>query len=1051
MNAGRMRYAVVGCHNCSRLWILDEHQRQKTSTCPSCGTTHDARKLRRLKQHEDHAAACELRTRLLAERTGEAEAYAQEDDYATLADRADEYLEAAADRFGEFVDVSTPGADYLEAEAEAYLDRLSDRFSECIDFSRERVLEAEADAVAGTVVEKPDCPPKSTPGTVTLSRQATFDGLSVTVDEETTPGEIWKTIAASPAFEAALSHAVETLVQDVPTRRWGAALYAQGVTALDGAYARIVANLARDDPEHEGIKVATNLTASLGQRGRSPGGFQNPPLESVREGPVAVVEAAETTPTITVVLDDSFRERPATDRQRTCELIAWLARAFDVRLAAGPITLRWLAQTHASDLPGSVREQLRSNRPAGKPVEETVRAAREALDYDGSAVAVLRVLADADSETRTYSALTSALPVTRSTIRNHLSTLRDLGLISESFSIGGETAVELRQAGREYLSTLDAEIGQQKTIGESVRGTGNPSGHPCNHAGKHGETPPPEAAAAAVEDDLGRRTFHQIEYLSRREHAAATATAPSGGVAVTSYPVERRQGRLNGGWSYDSVRDELVVSAEFVNVLPWRVTLARLLTDWRVWEHVLDEDRLEDAVGDLVQEHKDVLRAMRCLGYLPDSIESAEGYRDALQDARERLLELTQDLHHEEYDLPEEEFRGVICREALGLAGTAMHLLDLAGVDVVIEVRLPTYTRDFDTDRRETLLETLTTEATVFSKYGHHVARRHLYEHREAKREQVFNPTVDAENPFGDLIPSYSIVGVFGSKQEPFAAALEDALAAPGDLHDDAPEFAVPVTVTTDTEHNREQTAGAARRVLEAKHLELARETLSVLTAFATTPYDVADALSELSAEEAERDLRVDEVRFALAHLDTGRLLPDAPPTVQAVLSALFGADAPLSRKELADRAGVTTRSVRSHLDVLFGMGIIEEIPEGIRLTLSFHTDEECYVDALPTLVTDDLRFARDAVYETLEQLGVDDPAVWDVWIVESSEVPDVDRLVEQFDWVGWSLPFLRALADQPKRSEEHTRRPTFGANIEQASLQSAVDEASEVNGRAAV
>lgn len=1037
MSSGRARYAVVGCHNCSQLWILDEHEKQKTSTCPSCGTTHRTKKLRRLKQHDDHTAACELRARLLAERAGEGEAYAQEDNYATLAVRADEYLQSTYDRYAELVDTSLPGADYLEAEAEAYLDHLSNRFSEFVDLSQERALEAEADEVAGSVVEEPDQPSGPTPGTVTVSRQATLGGLSVTVDGETTPGEVWQSIATAPVFEAALTHAVETLLEDVPDRRWGAALYNQGVTALDGAYARIVANLARDDPDHEGVELAMNLTTALGQRGRAPGGFQNPPLETVREGPVAVAEAAETTPTVTIVLDDSFRERPTADRQRICELIAWLARAFDVRLAAGPITLRWLAQTHARDLPGSVREQLRSNRQSGGPVEEIVRVAREELDHSGSAVSVLRTIADADSETRTYSALSSVLPISRSTVRNHLSTLRDLHLVSESFRISGETAVELTKAGRAFVDALDAEIGRQQSIQQSVCQTGKSVGHPCSHAGEHEGSPPAEAATTAVDEASSLRRHHDIEYLSRREHAAAATTAPTDGLAVTNYPAQRRQGRLNGGWSYNSVRDELVLSAEFVNVLPWRVTLARLLTDWRLWEHVLDEDRLTDSIGDLVDEHKDILRGMRCLGYLPDNIETVTEYRDVLVDAREGLLEMTQKLYHEEYDLSEEEYRGVICREGLGLAGTAMHLLDLADVDVNIEIRLPTYARDFDDDRQDTLVETIATETTVFSRYGHHVARRHLYECRVEKRQQVFSPTVDAADPFGELIPSYSIVGAFGSKQTEFATALEEALADPDDLHEDAPEFAIPVTVTTDTKHNRELTATAARRVLEAKNIDLTRSALSVLTAFATTPYDVTDALSQLSTESVARDIRIDEVRYALAHLDTNRLLPDATPTVRAALSALLAADVPLSRQELADWADVTTRSLRSHLGTLLGTGLVEETPEGLRLTLSFHTDNERYADILPMLVTDESHFARDAVYEALEHLGVDDPTVWDVWVdLPPSGVPDVDRLVDWFDWVEWLLPVLRVLADQPVHRDERRRRTSFGATVEQASLQ---------------
>jgi biotin operon repressor len=520
---------------------------------------------------------------------------------------------------------------------------------------------------------------------------------------------------------------------------------------------------------------------------------------------------------------------------------------------------------------------------------------------------------------------------------------------------------------------------------------------------------------------------------------------------VTNYPVEPKDDRAEAGWSYNADADRLVVSAEYDNPLQFWVSTARALTDWRTFEHVLDEDRLTEAngVGEFITDAKGYLRGTRCLGYLPDSVEDGVDYADALQEARDDLLELTRDLRNDEFEMDESEFRGVITREALGLAGTMTHVLDLAGVDVVREVRLPEFSRNFDADRQETLLESLAIGTAIASRYGHHVAYRQLFETREEKRRQALTPTVDATDPLGEHIGSWSIVGNFGNRAKQFADALRDRLSEPADLVDDAPEFAVPVDVVD--EPDRAAYARVARRVLGGKRLRLTRETLSVLEAFATTPYDVADALHELGREGQRRDLRVSEVRYALAYLDADRLLRDATPTVRALVKALLDADRPLSQQALAERAGVSRTSAWRHLETVQALGLVEETPEGYRLRLAFHTDEERHADVLPWFVTDELAAARDVVYGALETLDVDDPDVWDVWIdLPADGVPDVSRLESRLPWVGWALPLLRALTAETETetstdadADAPASTPVqFGAEIEQASLTTGRQEA---------
>jgi len=94
-------YAVVGCTNCSMLWLLSDPRDSKTAQCPRCGKTHQTTKLKRLFESDDRSAAQQARSALLAKQQDASDAFADVDHVADLeAQAADpavddrEYLEA---------------------------------------------------------------------------------------------------------------------------------------------------------------------------------------------------------------------------------------------------------------------------------------------------------------------------------------------------------------------------------------------------------------------------------------------------------------------------------------------------------------------------------------------------------------------------------------------------------------------------------------------------------------------------------------------------------------------------------------------------------------------------------------------------------------------------------------------------------------------------------------------------------------------------------------------------------------------------------------------
>ncbi|MFC7153926.1 DUF5817 family protein [Halomarina halobia] len=68
-------YTVVGCPDCSALKIVEG--RPETTRCPRCRRTTTFSKLRALYRSDDLDAAREIRARLLAERSGHADSYAE--------------------------------------------------------------------------------------------------------------------------------------------------------------------------------------------------------------------------------------------------------------------------------------------------------------------------------------------------------------------------------------------------------------------------------------------------------------------------------------------------------------------------------------------------------------------------------------------------------------------------------------------------------------------------------------------------------------------------------------------------------------------------------------------------------------------------------------------------------------------------------------------------------------------------------------------------------------------------------------------------------------
>ncbi|ELY55603.1 hypothetical protein C491_15582 [Natronococcus amylolyticus DSM 10524] len=194
---------------------------------------------------------------------------------------------------------------------------------------------------------------------------------------------------------------------------------------------------------------------------------------------------------------------------------------------------------------------------------------------------------------------------------------------------------------------------------------------------------------------------------------------------------------------------------------------------------------------------------------------------------------------------------------------------------------------------------------------------------------------------------------------------FKHSLETPAALAEDAPEFAVRVSLSTG---DRATYATAATQILQSKNLRLTREIVSLLHALAGSPYAATRALQQLATEDDRRELRPDELRYALGTLEPAQLLSDLPPTVGRIVHTLLTAKSRLSQRELADRADVSTRTVRNYRDRLEALDLIRVDKNGYRLALSFQTATERHDPVISTVLEESqtLLNAVDALLGTI-------------------------------------------------------------------------------------
>lgn len=765
---------------------------------------------------------------------------------------------------------------------------------------------------------------------LTLTDQPRLSTLAtVTLDD--TAHRLWQRITRGSAFQNRFVDAVGEVIGGLHTSEQVDRLREIGVDALGGVYAGMLPSLAEGG---ERAVDALAMTRQFGSPSRTTAGW-HASLDELADGPLAVFGAVDTTPTIAFEMDGAFWNLRADQREDVCDLLGMLARGFDVRVVAGGLDQRKLAEMHHEHLPG-VSHTCTAPRDSDH-VAAVVKTARADLATDGRETEILRSIAGTPGETVSYTRLYAMATVDDSRVRQVLRALDERDLVGV-FGPNTDRKAELLEPGREYLDTIDAELGRQQELDACVSDPPNPS----DDIRVSPEPPSREAAPPNGGGGGGGRGsgWVSVEYLSRHEHVAAVAAASGADIGVSDHPIEGA-GR-SPLFSYDEKRDEVVAGAEFMSPLQWCVCTARALASGQMFEQVLTTERLDagENLAAVFEGDRELATRAAQLGWLSGDEEGAADYTERLQDTVSGICADTAEYRAKRdagEDEDADELARSIIRRSQGLIGIVTRLLDCCDVDFVRYMQIPEYAADFHTSenhrRRRSILKTIAKTSTIGGNYGAYTAERTMYEPRADKREFALGAPNVTIGENGSLMGSWTLTGRGVSKllDPADGPSLRSALRSPGELQEDGTNYAVfDVPLTIQTDRRREAMSAAVRRLCDTKNMRPTPEATSYLAACCGSVLDVTRALNHLGAEPADRPrpIKLDEVRRALATVPENRLLADTPSrSAGATFKAMIDVQDTLTQSELANRAGVSTQTIRNNTEVLEALSLVERTP----------------------------------------------------------------------------------------------------------------------------
>lgn len=885
-------------------------------------------------------------------------------------------------------------------------------------------------------------------GSLRLTTSETRGGDTVVEETPSSASKLWTEVVYNGLGPIVVESLAETLadVEDIGEARvrleelLGGAL-ADGLTSTGEdvpVYAENALKVWKHGDDDDARHFIT-LTAQLGRgHGTDVTPYVQTVLEDVSEGPLALLEAAGSSPTIVLHVDAEWFDAPRETRQRCLGFILDLSETCDVVMKCSRLALRRLRSEHTDDLPASVRRAQALDNNTSPPANSSAAA-----DADGGATEavsnkrvwdMLSTLRETNNETRAKQAIhtdTRFSDVSRSAREKWMSEAVNAGL-ADVVRADGRTYFSLLPAGDAALEALE---GDATTAEADTRGLcGSNSTHqpdtkqsqdsdhsdsvdadvsnpPSSTEGPYSptrarEAPPgdsssaaeAEAAADTTADEAARRAAgsSRTEWLPWSHFHAAGAIAVDGAdVALDSVTLDENDGhRGSRRVGYDTTRKEVVVEFTWSPTAALSgVRRAAALASDRLLNGVLDVATLSgdgprNEFEGLAVDNRHVLSRGAGVGHIGYDTTPSE-LRQSLREARMDVLRRAAALQAGEFDPAEAK---ALLEDAHGLATSVLTLLDLAGYDVTQVVRAP----DGDERQAAPLAKFIGRATTHAARYGVYRQFKTQFEQDEENREYSLGaPDVDDIDPRGNTVGSWVVRGP--GVEDDLAALLDgdaDRLCEVFDLEaqreaDGFAEFLVDLDVRTAT--RRETVAGVVARLGGVKSLESTRLAVSLFHALTASAFDVAEAMWSLGSEERRRELHPDEVRLALSALEPRQLLPDVGTRgLSVMVSDLLKADEALPTSAFS----VSSETVRKHRAELEAAGLLEVEETGAgkatlhRFRLPFSSERGSAEAPLPRFadLEADMAFKgewylNDVLELFLETLGesmvLDYPDVW--------------------------------------------------------------------------
>ncbi len=1023
------RYAVVGCSECGHHWIVDHGSiaLQETLTCPQCHTTRDADSVRSLAEAETREEAAELRSRILASRADRLEQYEREGTYAEQAERID--LDLGPD----LAEPTTTVAKSIVGDAgglfrdwfEHDLDTRDDRFKKAAE-------NVEIDGGPDLDLEKLLTEPWDDIGVDASTGELAYDTdhpadhvATVTLEDDATATSVWTALLddiGEDLFTAAIDRLREQY--DHPESHTLSRRLAE-IGVPEGLWPLVEAAVRDGDDDHLDTLVdRAELVATQRQDIDRLYGLTH--LLGWRDDRDAEPDTLVVRPSDEYVqaVRDSDRESETVDR--LAQLLEHLSHSLEVVVVASPVDCRLLTHLHGHR---DVSRRWTGDRQYSD-IDSVAEQVLVEYDRDATEIEILRTLSRDNARGLSYSRLADELDVSRQRLSQIIpetdgsddDRLEARELVT-TLRVGGRTQVEITPHGRRVVEKLAERKREQTTLDQTLSDPLQSSSHgrevPCERVGEGRGDPRRKGSGLA-----------RVQRMASWRAAQLVSARTSQGISVTDAAVERTDDNREPDLWVDTQEDLVAVSCEYANPMQYTLSITRALSHPRVLSTFLTDERADTTdLGDLFFDHRQVLRSSTCLGHLPDRLDDLNEFASSLQEARDELQELSGDLRDAKDQDEDDEVQrlyGQITREALGLSSTIVAVLDLLEVEVVREVRVPEFSREFDAERWTDLTEMIGTSSAIQSRKGLNTLYRQLYEQRDSKQEWTVDVD-DAAAGLGDLMGAWVVVGDFGvhgaEKRDAFVADLRDDVADPRPQREDAPEIGAAIPVDA-FETDREAVRRAARRLCELKgYDEPSAAVVSVLQLYTGGAYDTAKSLNYLQpANEIREELDVRELRYAISHLDTARIVPTESRAVGRVVQALLRSD-PLSTQELADAADVARSTLTRDGgagDRLRGLGLLERTDDGEwRAPLPTDSQEE-RDGVLPSLLADDTTAAvRDVLGEVSFQCVADpnrlsdpDDPVTSPWLWDAADGPDCRPLLDEYEWLRPWLPTLVDVLD---------------------------------------